>query len=257
MKNFLRQEARWWERLSGLEFAIEYCEGKKNLADESSQRPDYINPEDNGMICIVDYITRSFAKCAMAQKALENRSQASSSPEVTIKPDNSESLLANNKSNPCKKSISAESLSDTESDIPVIYSPEAMREASRKCKQSANKSGAAKKRSKKIKTDAKLPEGTSKPTRLHLLRDDDLATRVKREKIKRISERESVFDAPFFELCTVLQTLQETDPLAQKVRAKAAIDDASLEGTKNLQPPEPESNEAQNLDKNPQQKARK
>ena len=256
-KNLSRREARWWERLSGLDLAIEYREGKKNPADGPSRRPDYMNPEDNGVMCIVGYVTQSSAKRAMAQEALEDRSQASSSPEVTVEPDNSESLLANNESNPRKESISAESSSDTESDIPVIYSPEAMREASRKRKRSANKSGAAKKRSKKIKTDAKLPEGTSKPTRLHLLRDDDLATRVKREEIKRISERESVFGAPSLELCTVLQALQETDPLAQKVRAKAAIDGALPEGMEDLQPPEPEPSEAQNPDKTPQQKARR
>ena len=117
--------------------------------------------------------------------------------------------------------------------------------------------GAAKKRSKKIKTNAKLPEGTLNPTKLHLLRDNDFATRVKREKIKRISERELVFGAPFLKLCTVLQVLQETDPLTQKVCAKAAIEDALLKGMKDLQPPEPKPSEAQNLDKNPQQRAHK
>ena len=130
-----------------------------------------------------------------------------------------------------------------------------MREASCKRKQSANKLGAAKKRSKKIKTDAKFPEGTSKPTRLYLLRDDDLATRVKREEIKQISERESVFGAPSLELYTILQMLQETDLFAQKVCAKATIDGALLERIEDLQPPELKPSEAQNPDKNPEQRA--
>ena len=78
-----------------------------------------MNPEDNGVMCIVSYITQSSAKCAMAQEVLEDRSQASSSSEVTVKPDNSKNLLANNKSNPRKESISAEFLLDAESDIPV------------------------------------------------------------------------------------------------------------------------------------------
>ena len=139
----------------------------------------------------------------MSQEVLEDKSQAFSSPKVTVEPDNSESLLANNKSN----SISAEFSSDAESNIPVIYSPEAIRETFCKCKQGANKSGAAKKWSKQIKPEAKLPKRTSKPTRLHLLRDDNLATRVKCEEIKWIFERESVFGAPSLELCTVLQVL--------------------------------------------------
>ena len=216
-----------------------------------------MNPENNGVICIVGYVTQSSAKHVIVQKALEDRSQASSSPEVTVKPDNSESLLANNESNPRKESISAESLSDVESDIPVIYSLEAMREVFRKCKQSTNESSAAKKRSKKIKTNAKLPEETSKPTRLHLLRDYDLATRIKHEKIKRISEKESIFAIPFFELCTILQVLQETDPLAQEICAKTTINIALPEGMEDLQPPEPKPSEAQNPDENPQQRARR
>ena len=208
-------------------------------------------------MCIVGYVTRSSAKRAMAQEALEDRSQASSSPEVTVEPDNSESLLANNESNPRKESISAESLSDAESNIFMIYSLKVMRKAFRKCKQSTNKPSTAKKWSKKIKTDAKLPEGTSKPTRLHFLRNNDLATRVKCEKIKQISKRESVFGALSFELCTILQMLQETDPLAQKIHTKATIDGALSEEIENLQLPEPKPNEAQNLDKNPQQRARR
>ena len=92
----------------------------------------------------------------MAQKALEDKDQVFSSPEVTVEPDNLESLLTNNESNLRKKSINAKSSSDTESDIPMIYFPEKMIKVFCKCKQNTNKSSAAKKQSKKIKTDAKL-----------------------------------------------------------------------------------------------------
>ena len=78
-------------------------------------------------MCIVGYVTQFSAKRATAQEALEDKSQAFSSPKVTVKPDNSESLLANNESNPYRKSISAESLSDTESNIFMIYSPETIK----------------------------------------------------------------------------------------------------------------------------------
>ena len=56
-KNLLWRETRWWECLSSLDLAIEYCEGKNNPADGSFQCPDYMNPEDNRVICIVCYVT--------------------------------------------------------------------------------------------------------------------------------------------------------------------------------------------------------
>ena len=114
-------------------------------------------------------VTQSSAKCTMAQKVLEDRNQAFSSLKVIVKSDNSKNLLANNKSNSYKEVISAEFLSDIESDIPMIYSFEAIREAFCKCQQSTNKSSAIKKQSKKTKTNAKLPEKTLRPTRLYLL----------------------------------------------------------------------------------------
>ena len=93
-----------------------------------------MNLEDNKIMCIVSYITQSSTKCDIAQKALENRSQAFSSSEMTVKPGNSENLLANNNSNSHRKPISAKPLSDTESDISVIYSLKAIKKASCKCK---------------------------------------------------------------------------------------------------------------------------
>ena len=86
------------------------------------------------MICIVSYVTWSFIKCVIAQKSLENRNQAFSSSEVTVESDNSKNLFANNKSNSYKELINAKSLSNTESDISVIYSFKAMRKTSYKCK---------------------------------------------------------------------------------------------------------------------------
>ena len=193
-----------------------------------------MNLEDNGVICIVGYITQSSTKRAMVQKVFEDKSQAFSSPKITIEPDNSESLLANNKSNPRKKSISTEFLSDTENDIPVIYYLETMRNASCKYKQSTNKLSAVKKIVKKIETNAKLLERMLKPTRLYHLKNNDLATRIKCEEIKQISKRKLVFGASFFELCTVLQMLQETDLFAQKIYAKAIIDGALPERIEDL-----------------------
>ena len=36
-----RREARWWERLSGLDLSIQYRPGKLNPADAPSRRPHY------------------------------------------------------------------------------------------------------------------------------------------------------------------------------------------------------------------------
>ena len=81
------------------------------------------------MICIMNYITQSSIKYTIVQKVLEDRHQVSSSSEMIVKPNNSESLLANNKSNSYKYIISSEFLSDIESDIFIIYFPKAMKKA--------------------------------------------------------------------------------------------------------------------------------
>ena len=63
---------------------------------------------------------------------------------------------------------------------------------------------------------------TSKPTRLHLLKDNDLLARVSREEIKEISEKESAFGAQSLKLRTVLKILRQADHLAQKTLNKDA-----------------------------------
>ncbi len=40
-KTLNRRKARWWERLSGLDLAIEYKPERLNPADAPSRRPDY------------------------------------------------------------------------------------------------------------------------------------------------------------------------------------------------------------------------
>ena len=40
-KQLNRREARWWERLSGLDLSVQYRPGKLNPADAPSRRPDY------------------------------------------------------------------------------------------------------------------------------------------------------------------------------------------------------------------------
>lgn len=80
-----------------------------------------------------------------------------------------------------------------------------------KCKQNTNNISIAKKQSKKIKTNAKLPEKILKPTKLYLLRNNNLAIRVRYKKVKQIFKKELIFDFLSFELCTILQALQKTD----------------------------------------------
>jgi hypothetical protein len=44
-KTLSRKEARWWEKLSGLDLSIEYRPGRSNPADGPSRRPDYMDEE--------------------------------------------------------------------------------------------------------------------------------------------------------------------------------------------------------------------
>ena len=74
-KNLSRREARWWEKLSGLDLEIEYRPGKHNPADGPSRHPDYI---DNKPMHTVRYVTRSSTK---AQGKGEN--QVPLEPRVT------------------------------------------------------------------------------------------------------------------------------------------------------------------------------
>ena len=68
-----------------------------------------------------------------------------------------------------------------------------------------------KKWSKKIKINAKLLKKILKPIKFHLLKNNNLAAKIKHEKIKQIFKKESIFDALFLELCIVLQVLQESN----------------------------------------------
>lgn len=104
-----------------------------------------MSPEDNRMICIVNYIMQSFIKHIMAQEISKERGQALSSLKVTIKPNNSENTLANNKLNSHKQVISAKFLLDLESNIPVIHFSKSIRKVFCKRKQGTNNIGTVKK----------------------------------------------------------------------------------------------------------------
>lgn len=55
-----------------------------------------------------------------------------------------------------------------------------------------------------------------KPTRLYLLKNNDLEAQVKGEKIKLIFKKEFIFSTPSFELRTVLKIFQKASLFAQK-----------------------------------------
>ena len=84
-KTLSRKEARWWERLSGLDLAIKYCEKKHNPADGPSRRPDYMD-KDNKPLYIVGYVIRLSKNCKLAQRNSEEGGQAPKEPEVNSKP---------------------------------------------------------------------------------------------------------------------------------------------------------------------------
>lgn len=133
-----------------------------------------MNPKDNRVICIVNYVTQFSIKCFIAQKISKKGNQAFSSLKVIVRLDNLKSLLVNNKSNPHKQVVSNKSLLNSKSDISIIYSPELIRKVFHKCKQDTNNTNTAQKQSKKIKTNTKLPKKISKSIKLYLLRNDNL-----------------------------------------------------------------------------------
>ena len=141
---------------------------------------------------------------------------------MNIKPDISKNLLDN--SSPLKPSINRNASLESQGGLSRATSQDSTKKTSCKRKQDTNlESSTANRRSKKIRTNAKSPEIASKPTRLHLLKDDDLALKRARQDIKAISERESIFGALFFELRTVLKILQELNPLARRHSAPDKI----------------------------------
>ena len=54
-KTLSKKEAKWWERFSGLDLAIDYCEGKHNPADRPFQCLNYMD-KDNKPLYIVRYV---------------------------------------------------------------------------------------------------------------------------------------------------------------------------------------------------------
>ena len=59
-----------------------------------------------------------------------------------------------------------------------------------------------------------------------------MVAKVKHEKIKKISKKELLFSILSFKLHTVLQVLQETDQLIQKIYIKTVIGNALSEKIK-------------------------
>ena len=165
-------------------------------------------------IYIVSYITCLSSKRVIAQNASKESSEISEKPEVNIELDNSESLLDKLVSH--KSIVGNNFLSVPESELPVIHSPEAVGRISKKCKQNVEELDASKRQSKKIRTEAKLSEVTSKPTRLYLLKNDDLALQVDCQEIKMIFKKESVLVLCLLSYTLYLKSCKRLIPLRRK-----------------------------------------
>ena len=63
-KTLFCKEARWWEKLSGLDLVIEYHLGRKNPTDRPFRCLDYVasNDDSEQTLCTVEYMTRSLVK---------------------------------------------------------------------------------------------------------------------------------------------------------------------------------------------------
>ena len=86
-KNLLWREARWWERLSSLDLAIEYYLGGKNPANGLSHCLDYMESDENmRVIHIVRYVTRSSTKNERIRNTAKDV-QVPKTTEVTSEPN--------------------------------------------------------------------------------------------------------------------------------------------------------------------------
>ena len=70
--------------------------------------------------------------------------------------------------------------------------------------------------------------------RFYNLNDNNLAVKVKCEKIKKIFKKESIFDALFLKLCIILKILQKTYYFTQKLCTETAINNALPKKIKDL-----------------------
>ena len=207
-KNLSRREARWWEKLSGLDLEIEYRPGKHNPADGPSRRPDYM---DNEPMHTVGYVTRSSTK---AQG--KGESQVPPEPRVT-------------------------NGSDYDSESPLVTHPRGISHSATNSDAELDVMPSRRRNSEDTPEHAKTleqSEESAKPVRLHLMGEDDREAQVNRETIKKISAEDSVFGAPSLEFRTVLKVLQESDQLAQEERSRIVMASTT--------PQEAESNRTQN-----------
>ena len=72
---------------------------------------------------------------------------------------------------------------DLEDELIRARPPGSSKPTSRKQKRGSEETDKVGRRSKKVRTESKFPRITLKPTRLHLLKDNDLANRVARQDI--------------------------------------------------------------------------
>ena len=123
-----------------------------------------------------------------------------------------------NASSAPKPAQSSAQNAERESNVPeVCTSTNASTKPKRKKNRKKNSSKCAAKKHKTRDVESTQKE-TSKLIRLHLLNDANPETRVNPKDIKKISEKESIFGAPSLELHTVLEILQESNPLAPEKR---------------------------------------
>ena len=203
-KDLSRREARWWERLSGLDLAIEYRPGKLNPADGPSRRPDYqaVIVPDTGIPDANVLDTTQYVLSVVGDEIMDPPISA-----ITTKAKGSQPSLkskAQDEPQPRSQLITSKlPQGSTASCTHPDAEPDDIQSAVKKALQKKAK-----------KNSSSTGNGTSKPSGLRLVhRDPD--DPVSRETIRKVSEEESAFAAPSLELHTVLRLLQETDHFSQ------------------------------------------
>ena len=140
--------------------------------------------------------------------------ESESQPAKQSTTTRSKTLCAQNTTQSSRKQTLDEGSNDSNSPPPADVSTKHKR---RRSKPSVKR--AAKKQKRR---NAELSQKkSSKPIKLHLLLDIDPEAWIQRKNVEKISEWESIFEAPSLELRTVLQILQESDPIAVKKQPQA------------------------------------
>jgi transposase InsO family protein len=226
-KELNRKEARWWERLSGLDLHIEYRPGKQNPADGPSRRPDYESNEPITVGAVADNVNKlivgrvhvhafNAGRGPLMDRDGESPSALSPMEEDRQSPSGSEAADRMDTGN---GPIRDENFGSTASHA---YANLAVRTRALPARGLVS---AVQTRASHARSGSRPPETREqheKSKKTFRLVAEETENTVSKEAIKEIALKDTNFTEPPIELRTVLKILQESDQLAQERMAQAA-----------------------------------